>query len=70
MAVSGGGIQLDFNFDKKMISFEFFPDGSIGFEKFENLGSDGNLIPECSALDINNINIADNVNDLLKWLIQ
>lgn len=64
-AVSGGGIQVDFNYDKKIITLEIYPDGSIGVEKFER-----NLVPEHSTLYIDNPYMTEHINELLEWLIK
>lgn len=63
-AMPDGGIQIDFLYDKKTITLEIYPNGDIGFEKFNN-----NLVPEHSVLSLDNMH-DDIVNDLLNWLIE
>jgi hypothetical protein len=61
--VSGGGIQIDFCYDKKILTVEIYSNGDVGIEKFNN-----NLVPEHSVISIPNLDSVI-VNELLAWLI-
>lgn len=67
-AVSGGGIQIDCNYECRTVTFEIYPDGLIGFEKFE-FGDNKRLVPEHSVYHIDNLHIVGHLNELLSWLI-
>lgn len=69
-AVSGGGIQIDFYYEAKIASFEFYPNGTVGFEKFDTGEVKNKLVPEHSVFYIDNPHMSDHINDLLKWLIE
>jgi hypothetical protein len=68
--VAGGGIQIDFNYDNKIASFEIYPDGTIGLEKFDTVNSGYSLVPEHSVFYMDNPHMIEHIDDLFEWLIK
>ena len=61
--------QIDFSYENKMLSFEIYPNGDIGVEKFDAVQVKYLSVPEHSVLSLDTPNMRELIDDVLRWLI-
>jgi hypothetical protein len=69
-AIPGGGIQLDFRYEQKVLGFEIFSNGEIRYEQYI-----GNNLLSCNDPICNKISLKEDLADaqfnaLLNWLME